>query len=92
MKAAPKRNYPLSEVYRLIEPGPVVFLTTAGVKCPNVMALSWHTMMEFGPPLIGCIVSNRNYSFTLWKKSGECVINIPDISGCFITQGSASSG
>ena len=29
----------------------------------NVMAMSWHTMMEFEPPLVGCIVSGRHCSF-----------------------------
>jgi flavin reductase (DIM6/NTAB) family NADH-FMN oxidoreductase RutF len=33
--------------------------------------------MEFEPPLVGCIVSNRNYSFESLRKTGECVINIP---------------
>jgi flavin reductase (DIM6/NTAB) family NADH-FMN oxidoreductase RutF len=68
---------PLSKVYRLLEPGPVVLLTTAEDGRPNVMALSWHMMMEFEPPLVGCIVSNANYSFVALKKTGECVLAIP---------------
>ncbi|MDA9101261.1 flavin reductase family protein [Omnitrophica bacterium] len=75
-----KKSYPLSEVYRLIEPGPVVMLTAPGRNRPDIMTLSWHTMMEFEPPLVGCVVSNRNYSFDLLRKAGECVINIPDIN------------
>ncbi|AOS83261.1 flavin reductase [Chlorobaculum limnaeum] len=71
--------FPLSEVYGLVEPGPVVLLTTAGKARPNVMAQSWHTMMEFEPPLVGCIVSDRNYSFDLLEASGECVIAIPSV-------------
>lgn len=73
-----KRSLPLSQVYRLLEPGPVVLLSTAGNKHPNVMAQSWHMMMEFEPPLVGCIVSNRNFTFQTLKASRECVINIPD--------------
>jgi flavin reductase (DIM6/NTAB) family NADH-FMN oxidoreductase RutF len=34
-------------------------------------------MMEFEPPLVGCVISNRNYSFGLLKATKECVINIP---------------
>jgi len=74
-----KKVYPLSKVYRLIEPGPVVLVTTAGAKRPNIMTMSWHTMMEFEPPRIGCVLSNRNYSFDLLKASKECVINIPSM-------------
>jgi flavin reductase (DIM6/NTAB) family NADH-FMN oxidoreductase RutF len=73
----PKRSISLSKVYALIEPGPVVLLTTARKGVSNVMTMSWHTMIEFEPPLIGCVVSDRNYSFGLLKASRECVINIP---------------
>jgi flavin reductase (DIM6/NTAB) family NADH-FMN oxidoreductase RutF len=73
----PKRSYPLSKVYGLLEPGPVVMLTTARKGQANIMTLSWHTMMEFEPPLVGCVVSGRNYSFELLKATRECVINIP---------------
>ena len=72
-----KTNFPLSEVYRLLEPGPVVLLTTARAGRANVMPMSWHLMMEFTPPLVGCVVSNQNYSFETLKATGECVINIP---------------
>jgi flavin reductase (DIM6/NTAB) family NADH-FMN oxidoreductase RutF len=74
-----KKSYPLSKVYGLLEPGPVVLLTTAGSERPNIMTLSWHTMIDFEPPLVGCVVSNRNYSFGLLQASGDCVINIPSV-------------
>jgi len=72
-----KRVLPLSKVYGLLEPGPVVLLTTVRKGRPNIMTLSWHTMMEFEPPLVGCVVSNRNYTFGILKATKECVIAIP---------------
>jgi flavin reductase (DIM6/NTAB) family NADH-FMN oxidoreductase RutF len=72
-----KRSYPLSKVYGLLEPGPVVLLSTARRGEMDVMAMSWLTMLEFEPPLVGCVVSNRNHSFDLLKATRECVINIP---------------
>ena len=42
----------LSDVYKYIEPGPVVLLTTRYRGKPNVMTLSWHMMMEFTPPCL----------------------------------------
>ena len=75
----PKKSYPLSKVYTLIEPGPVVLLTTGSGEQSNVMAMSWHSMLEFEPPLIGCVISNRNYSYGLLMASKECVINIPTV-------------
>ena len=74
-----KKSLRLSEVYRLLEPGPVVMATTAGPERPNIMTLSWHMMMEFEPPLVGCVISARNYSFGLLETARECVINIPTI-------------
>ncbi len=46
----------LSDVYRLLEPGPVVLLTTAHKGLANVMTMSWHMMVEFEPPLVACVV------------------------------------
>ena len=73
----PKRSFPLTKVYGLLEPGPVVMVTTASGGRSNIMTMSWHTMMEFEPPLVGCVISNRNFSFDLLKAANECVINIP---------------
>src|SRR5512136_2894737 len=74
-----RRSFPLSEVYRLIEPGPVVLLTTAGKGRANIMAQSWHMMLEFEPPMVACVVSNRNFTFKTLKATRECVINIPTV-------------
>ncbi len=72
-----KRSFPLSKVYGLLEPGPVVMVTTAIKGKANIMTMSWHTMMEFEPPTVGCVISNRNYTFNILKATRECVINIP---------------
>ncbi len=73
---------PLPEVYQLIEPGPVVMLTTAprgraGAGRANVMTMSWHMMVEFEPPLIACVVSSAGHSFAALHGNRECVIAIP---------------
>jgi flavin reductase (DIM6/NTAB) family NADH-FMN oxidoreductase RutF len=72
-----KRDYPLARVYGLLEPGPVVLVTTARKARADIMTMSWHTMMEFEPPLVGCVISGRNASFDALKATRECVINIP---------------
>jgi flavin reductase (DIM6/NTAB) family NADH-FMN oxidoreductase RutF len=71
------RDLPLSKVYQLLEPGPVVLLTTAYKGRANVMTMSWHMMVEFEPPLIACVVSNANYSFAALRATKECVIALP---------------
>jgi flavin reductase (DIM6/NTAB) family NADH-FMN oxidoreductase RutF len=71
------RTFPLSKVYQLLEPGPVVLLTTARKGRANVMTMSWHMMVEFEPPLVACVVSDANFSFAALRATGECVIAIP---------------
>ena len=73
------RSFPLSKVYGLLEPGPVVLVSTARGGRSNVMAMSWHTMMEFEPPLVGCVTSNRNFSHRLLRATKECVIAITTV-------------
>ena len=75
----PMKKLELAGVYRLIEPGPVVLLTTARNGRANVMTMSWHMMVEFEPPLIACVVSDADYSFAALRETKECVIAIPAV-------------
>jgi flavin reductase (DIM6/NTAB) family NADH-FMN oxidoreductase RutF len=71
------KDLPLSKVYQLLEPGPVVLLTTARRGHANLMTMSWHMMVEFEPPLVACVVSNANHSFAALRATKECVIAVP---------------
>jgi flavin reductase (DIM6/NTAB) family NADH-FMN oxidoreductase RutF len=55
-------------------------VTTANKQKANIMTMSWLTMMDFEPPVIGCVMSNRNYSFNNLLKTKQCVINIPTVA------------
>jgi flavin reductase (DIM6/NTAB) family NADH-FMN oxidoreductase RutF len=72
-------EYPLAKVYQLIEPGPVVLLTTVQHGHANVMTMSWHMMVDFMPPLVACVVGTGDYSFSALRAEGECVIAIPSL-------------
>lgn len=41
-----KAPFPLDQVYRLLEPGPVVLRTTVRNGRPNLIPLSWHPMTD----------------------------------------------
>jgi len=41
------------------------------------MAMSWHMMVEFEPPLVACVVSRADYSFAALRTTRECVLAIP---------------
>ena len=73
------QDLPLSTVYQLLEPGPVVLLTTAHKGRADVMTMSWHMMVDFEPPLIACVVSAGDFGFAALKATKECVIAIPAV-------------
>jgi len=74
-----KRSLALSKVYALLEPGPVLLLTTSHKGLANVMTMSWHTMLEFEPPLVGCVVSKNDFSFAALSATRQCALNIPTV-------------
>lgn len=74
---ARKQDLPLEAVRRYLEPGPVVLVSSAHGGERDIMAMGWHTVMEFSPSLVGCVISSANHSHDLVRASGECVINLP---------------
>lgn len=72
-----KIDLPVHRVRAYLEPGPVVLVSSAWNGEHNVMTMGWHTVMEFSPSLVGCVIACGNHSFDLIRKSDECVINLP---------------
>lgn len=77
-KTYKKRDLPLHCIRRFLEPGPIVLVTSRHGGEMGIMAMGWHMVMEFEPSRIGCFITSANKSFELIRKSGECVINIPE--------------
>lgn len=91
-----KKDFPVSCIRRFIEPGPIVLVSSFWKGERNIMTMGWHSVMEFTPSLIGCMIMAANHSYELIRKSRECVINIPEafldekvagIGNCSGTQG-----
>ena len=74
-----KKDFPVGNVRRLLEPGPIVLVSSAYNAETNIMTMGWHMVMGFQPSLIGCYIWTENHSFELVRKSKECVINIPTV-------------
>ena len=72
-----KVDFPVSQVRRYLEPGPIVMVSSALAERRNIMTMGWHTVMEFTPSLVGCVIASSNFSFGLIRRSRECVINLP---------------
>ncbi|WP_199257317.1 flavin reductase family protein [Pantoea sp. BAV 3049] len=75
-----KVDFPVHNVRHFLEPGPVVLISSASGKETDIMTLGWHTILEFSPSLVGCMISAGNHSHQLIRNSGECVINLPTSS------------
>lgn len=73
-----KQQWPVEDVRHWLEPGPVVLISSRWQDQDNIMTLGWHTILEFSPSLVGCMISAGNVSFERIRRSGECVINLPD--------------
>src|SRR5215203_47288 len=72
-----KSDFPVSQVRRYLEPGPIVLVSSQWQGKTNIMMLGWHTVLEFSPSLVGCMISGSNHSFQMIRNSRECVINLP---------------
>lgn len=79
MPSYTKKDFPVENVRRFLEPGPIVLVSSAYKNETNIMTMGWHMMMEFSPSLVGCLISSANYSFDLVRNSRQCVINLPTV-------------
>lgn len=68
----------IKKAFTLIEPGPVVLITTNdGVK-NNIMTISWTMVVDFTPKF-AITTGDWNYSYKALTKFKECVIAIPGV-------------
>ncbi len=73
------QEMPASKAYRLLEPGPIVLVTTTQQGRPNIMTMGFHMVLQHAPPLIGCVIGPWDHSYKALRASGECVIAIPTV-------------
>ena len=92
MKTYKKHDFPVSDIRRYLEPGPIVLVSSKWRDKTNIMTMGWHTVMEFSPSLVGCIISSGNHSFEMVRGSKQCVINVPtaDIATTVVKIGNCS--
>jgi len=87
-----KTDFPVSNVRRFLEPGPIVLVSSSHKGETNIMTMGWHMIMDFVPSLIGCYIWTENHSFELIRRSRQCVINIPteDLAATVVKIGNSS--
>lgn len=74
-------DYPIDKVYRLLEPGPVILLTTKEKDgTNNVMTIGFHMVVHHEqPPLLAAIIGPWDHTFKTLRTTKECVIAIPTV-------------
>lgn len=72
------RQLKLSKAFTLMEPGPVVLVTTRDGRRDNIMTISWTMVLDF-TPVFAITTGEWNHSFAALRKSRECVIAIPTV-------------
>jgi flavin reductase (DIM6/NTAB) family NADH-FMN oxidoreductase RutF len=72
------RKLKLNRAFTLIEPGPVVLVTTHDGRRNNVMTISWTMVVDF-TPVFAITTGEWNHSFAALRKHRECVIAVPTV-------------
>ena len=72
------RQLKLSRVFTLIEPGPVVLVTTCDGSKNNIMTISWTMVLDF-TPLFAITTGAWNHSYAALRCTRECVVAVPTV-------------
>lgn len=88
--------YPTSHVYRLIEPGPVVLVTTGSLEdsTHNIMTMGFHMVVQHeSPPLLAITLGPWDASFARLQRRRECVLAVPSVemAGVAVDVGNCSA-
>lgn len=71
----------IGKAFTLIEPGPVVLVTTHDGHAPNVMTISWTMVLDF-TPRFAITTGAWNHSYAALTRTKACVIAIPTVWTC----------
>lgn len=72
------RPLQIGKAFTLLEPGPVVLVTTNDGGRNNVMTISWTMVMDF-TPRFAITTGPWNHSYAALRRTKECVIAIPTV-------------
>lgn len=72
------QSFPLERAFTLIEPGPVVLVTTNDGRKNNVMTITWTMVLDFSAEF-AITTGDWNHSYAALEASRQCVIAIPTV-------------
>lgn len=75
-REAGMEDLPIEKAFTLIEPGPVVLVTTNDGHKDNVMTISWTMVLDFSAAF-ALATGPWNHSYRALQETRECVIAVP---------------
>lgn len=89
-------HYPPTKVYRLVEPGPVLLVSTGSLAegTHNIMTMGFHMVLQHeSPPLLGISLGPWDASFAALQAHKQCVLAVPDaaMAGVVVDIGNCSA-
>lgn len=71
------KNVPLDIAYRLLNPGPVVLVSSFFGSRPAITPIAWHMPVSDDPPIVALEIWKGHFIHKAILKTGDFVINIP---------------
>lgn len=72
-----RKSVPLSMAYRLVNPGPVVLVSSLFNKRAGLTPIAWHMPVSDDPPIIALEIWRGHFIHKAILQTGDFVINIP---------------
>ena len=72
------RELKLGRAFTMVEPGPVILVTTCDGMRQNIMTISWSMVLDF-TPVFAITTGDWNHSYAALRKHRECVIAVPTV-------------
>lgn len=72
-----RKPIPLEVAYRLINPGPLVLVSSLSGKRAGLTPIAWHMPVSDDPPIIALTIWEGHFIHKAILETGDFVINIP---------------
>jgi len=69
---------PLSDVYRVLNPGSVVMISVGDGERDNLFAVTWNMPVRKDPPRMALLSGKRHHSYPFIERTGQFGVNVPD--------------
>lgn len=74
------KSIKLNQVYRLLNHGPTILVSSGFNGKQNIMAAAWNMPLDFDPPKICVVIDKNTYTRELIEASSSFAINVPCVA------------